>query len=237
MKKRLPSAQKDRVGAKETNARKRKGQAESPALSFAAALFIPFGPVSYTHLGQVHAFQLPADAHYTFRETLSPNGHALNLNTFSFDILPDGTVSGVTEFTDDVSRIRVLKIDAVTKQPLSGVSFGLYNQAGEQLQIQKTNSKGVAEFIIEQGTWQIIEVSALDGYAPVSYTHLDVYKRQASCAHAPSVFAASYKALASSKAVFPIINGLRSSAILTYRCCSDAQICLPLNISVNGPAK
>lgn len=28
MKKRLPSAQKDRVGAKETNARKRKGQAE-----------------------------------------------------------------------------------------------------------------------------------------------------------------------------------------------------------------
>lgn len=116
--------------------------------------------------GQVHAFQLPADAHYTFRETLSPNGHALNPNTFSFDILPDGTVSGVTEFTDDVSRIRVLKIDAVTKQPLAGVSFGLYNQAGEQLQIQKTNSKGVAEFIIEQGTWQIIEVSALDGYAP-----------------------------------------------------------------------
>ena len=87
--------------------------------------------------GQVHAFQLPADAHYTFRETLSPNGHALNPNTFSFDILPDGTVSGVTEFTDDVSRIRVLKIDAVTKQPLAGVSFGLYNQAGEQLQIQK----------------------------------------------------------------------------------------------------
>ena len=52
------------------------------------------------------------------------------------------------------------------RQPLAGVSFGLYNQAGEQLQIQKTNSKGVAEFIVEQGTWQIIEVSALDGYAP-----------------------------------------------------------------------
>lgn len=32
MKKRLPSAQKDRVGAKETNARKRKGQAIPPAL-------------------------------------------------------------------------------------------------------------------------------------------------------------------------------------------------------------
>ena len=45
MKKRLPSAQKDHVGAKETNARKRKGQAIPPALSFAAALFIPLGPV------------------------------------------------------------------------------------------------------------------------------------------------------------------------------------------------
>lgn len=116
--------------------------------------------------GQLHAFQLPADAHYTFRETLSPNGHALNPNSFSFEILPDGTVSGVTEFTDDVSRIRVLKIDAVTKKPLAGVSFGLYNQAGEQLQVQKTNSEGIAEFIVEQGTWQIIEVSALNGYAP-----------------------------------------------------------------------
>ena len=40
------------------------------------------------------------------------------------------------EFTDDVSRIRVLKIDAVTKKPLAGVSFGLYTQAGEQLQVQ-----------------------------------------------------------------------------------------------------
>lgn len=116
--------------------------------------------------GQVHAFRLPADAHYTFRETLSPNGHALNPNTFSFEILSDGTVSGVTEFTDDVSRIRVLKIDAVTKKPLAGVSFGLYTQSGEQLQVQKTNSEGIAEFIVEQGTWQIIEVSALDGYAP-----------------------------------------------------------------------
>lgn len=116
--------------------------------------------------GQVHAFRLPADAHYTFRETLSPNGHALNPDTFSFEILPDGTVSGVTDFTDDVSRIRVLKIDAVTKKPLAGVSFGLYAQSGEQLQVQKTNSEGIAEFIVEQGTWQIIEVSALDGYAP-----------------------------------------------------------------------
>lgn len=116
--------------------------------------------------GQVHAFRLPADAHYTFRETLSPNGHALNPDTFSFEILPDGTVSGVTDFTDDVSRIRVLKIDAVTKKPLAGVSFGLYTQSGEQLQVQKTNSEGIAEFIVEQGTWQIIEVSALDGYAP-----------------------------------------------------------------------
>ena len=116
--------------------------------------------------GQVHAFRLPADAHYTFRETLSPNGHALNPNTFSFEILSDGTVSGVTEFTDDVSRIRILKIDAVTKKPLAGVSFGLYTQSGEQLQVQKTNSEGIAEFIVTQGTWQIIEVSALDGYAP-----------------------------------------------------------------------
>lgn len=55
MKKRLPSAQKDRVGAKETNARKRKGQAESPALSFAAALFIPFGPV--VHFAEQHSGQ------------------------------------------------------------------------------------------------------------------------------------------------------------------------------------
>lgn len=45
IKERLPSAQKDRVGAKETNARKRKGQAIPPALSFAAALFVPLGPV------------------------------------------------------------------------------------------------------------------------------------------------------------------------------------------------
>lgn len=116
--------------------------------------------------GQVCAFRLPANAHYTFRETLSPNGHALNPNTFSFEILPDGTVSGVTEFTDDVSRIRVLKIDAVTNKPLAGVSFGLYTQSGEQRQVQKTNSEGIAEFIVTQGTWQIIEVSALDGYAP-----------------------------------------------------------------------
>jgi uncharacterized surface anchored protein len=114
--------------------------------------------------GQVHAFQLPAGAQYTFRETLAPNGHALNPKSFSFEIRADGTVSGVTEFTDDVSRIRILKIDAVTKKPLPGVSFGLYNQAGEQLQIQKTDKNGIAEFIVEQGMWKLIETSALDGY-------------------------------------------------------------------------
>ena len=95
----------------------------------------------------------------------------------------------------ELSLIHILKVDSETgKQiPYAGAGFQIYNPKGELVTMKYTypTVPKIDDFYTaEEGClitpetlpygkgYSIVEVQAPYGYIPVSYTHLDVYKRQ-----------------------------------------------------------
>ena len=76
--------------------------------------------------GTITAFYLPHGT-YTFKETLAPSTYKLNPDTFEFTINEDGSVSGVTDFTDEPTEVTITKIASDTDLPLSGSDIIIYN--------------------------------------------------------------------------------------------------------------
>ena len=95
-----------------------------------------------------------------------PYGYVLNPNeqkvTFTYVSDKTPVIKESLTFLDDRQKLdmSVTKLDAEDNTPIAGAVFGLY--ADEDIK----NADG--RVIIEKGT-------------PVSYTHLDVYKRQVLC--------------------------------------------------------
>lgn len=106
-----------------------------------------------------------APGKYTFKETLAPEGFALNPNTMNFEIKPDGTIHGDTIFTDEVVQLSVKKVDSATKKSLRGVEFGLYDSKDKLLMTGKTDKDGLLVFSkLSQGKYSIKELKAPEGY-------------------------------------------------------------------------
>ena len=106
-----------------------------------------------------------APGKYTFKETLAPEGFALNPNTMSFEIKPDGTIRGDTSFTDEVVQLIVKKVDAATKHTLAGAEFGLYDAKDKLLMTGKTDKDGLLVFSkLSPGKYSIKELKAPVGY-------------------------------------------------------------------------
>lgn len=119
---------------------------------------------------------------YRFREILAPRGYILNEESFTFTVDQAGKVEGVTDFTNEPTRLKVLKKDEEGKG-LEGAGFYIFFESGEKLrasQVDKgyyfadfegeeevffTDSSG--RFFIDylpQGTYLIKEFSAPKGY-------------------------------------------------------------------------
>ena len=106
-----------------------------------------------------------APGKYTFKETLAPEGFALNPNTMNFEIKPDGTIHGDTIFTDEVVQLSVKKVDSATKKSLRGAEFGLYDSKDKLLMTGKTDKDGLLVFSkLSQGKYSIKELKAPEGY-------------------------------------------------------------------------
>ncbi len=106
-----------------------------------------------------------APGKYTFKETLAPEGFALNPNIMSFEIKPDGTIHGDTSFTDEVVRLIVKKVVAGTGKTLSGAEFGLYDSKDKLLMTGKTDKDGLLVFSkLSPGKYSIKELKAPAGY-------------------------------------------------------------------------
>ena len=106
-----------------------------------------------------------APGKYTFKETLAPEGFALNPSIMSFEIKPDGTIHGDTSFTDEVVQLIVKKVDAVTKHTLAGAEFGLYDSKDKLLMTGKTDKDGLLVFSkLSPGKYSIKELKAPTGY-------------------------------------------------------------------------
>ena len=106
-----------------------------------------------------------APGKYTFKETLAPEGFALNPNTMNFEIKPDGTIHGDTIFTDEVVQLTVKKVDSATKKSLRGAEFGLYDSKDKLLMTGKTDKDGLLVFSkLSPGKYSIKELKAPEGY-------------------------------------------------------------------------
>ena len=106
-----------------------------------------------------------APGKYTFKETLAPEGFALNPNTMSFEIKPDGTIHGDTSFTDEVVQLIVKKVDSTSKKALPGAEFGLYDSKDKLLMTGKTDKDGLLVFSkLNPGKYSIKELKAPAGY-------------------------------------------------------------------------
>ena len=76
---------------------------------------------------------------YTFRETEPPEGYALNTTEFSFTVAEDGTVTGDTSLTDEITALTVTKKDAYRNVPVSGIAFVLTDAAGKTIFTKNTD--------------------------------------------------------------------------------------------------
>lgn len=115
--------------------------------------------------GKTEEIFLPVNSKYTFKETYSAEGFALNTSVFPFEITADGEIIGETTIKDEVSKIWFIKKDGKTGQPLQGVKLGLFDEDGNLIQEQVSDSQGYVVFErVPFGKFQVKELETVDGY-------------------------------------------------------------------------
>lgn len=88
--------------------------------------------------GKITIKELPA-GEYTFKETICPDGYALNTEVFTFSIDNYGKVTGTTSFTDEPITLTVTKMDTYTKKLFAGVGFTIKDADGNIVKTKMTN--------------------------------------------------------------------------------------------------
>ncbi|WP_175956306.1 collagen binding domain-containing protein [Schaalia sp. Marseille-Q2122] len=117
---------------------------------------------------------------YTVVETTPAQGYSLTSSTLSARVVTDGVSVDAGELSNTLIRgsIRVAKIDAETKKPLAGVTFGLFPAAptnagadagADVLAVSTavTDEQGLALFEgVTYGQWVVRETTPATGYNP-----------------------------------------------------------------------
>lgn len=115
--------------------------------------------------GKTEELELPVNRKYSYKEVKSVDGYALNTHIMQFEITEDGEIIGDMTIKDEVAKIVLLKLDANTKEPLEGVKFGLYDEAGNLVMEAVSQEDGLVIFEkVGFGKYQIKEISTVEGY-------------------------------------------------------------------------
>ena len=105
---------------------------------------------------------------YTLTETKAPDNYA-KASSSTIEVTDSETFNSVFTVKDSLIQgsITLKKIDASTKEALSGVAFSLYKKGEEQpIQTQTTGADGVVTFEkVEYGDYVVKETGVLEGYA------------------------------------------------------------------------
>lgn len=120
--------------------------------------------------GKITVKELPAGA-YTFRETISPDGYAVNANTFSFEMDTYGKVTGTTAFTDEPITLTVKKMDSFTGKPMADISFTLKDSEGNTVKTRMTDQGYRIATEDGEETFQVDD----NGYAEFRYLKAGKY--------------------------------------------------------------
>ena len=101
--------------------------------------------------------------HVTERKAL--DGYELDTDVHSATVVP-GKLTTLQLTNTPKAGLRILKIDSVTKQPIYGVEFMLFDSNNKVVGTYRTDNNGVIDFtgIIPEGRYTIRETKAAAGY-------------------------------------------------------------------------
>lgn len=136
--------------------------------------------------GEITLREIPAGT-YTYRETIAPDGFAINTETFEFTMDHHGKVTGMTEITNEPITMKLTKINNFTGKGFADVEFTLMNADGTVVKTSmtedsyrvpdengsktfKVDAKGNAEFrYLPEGEYKFVENT------PIGYISEDEY--------------------------------------------------------------
>ena len=103
---------------------------------------------------------------YTYKEFKAPDGYVLDDTAYSAVLNKNGQVLKVTrENTPVKGSIEILKVDADTKQPLTGVVYRLFDANGSKIADGTTDANGKLTFFgLRLSKYFYQEISTVDGY-------------------------------------------------------------------------
>ena len=147
--------------------------------------------------GEIHLSEVPAGK-YTYKETIAPDGYAINTETFSFEMDDYGKVTGTTEITDEPIVLKLTKMNTFTGKPFADIEFVLEDAEGNAVKTAMTNDgyrvvsedgeesfkvdeNGYAEFrYLKAGEYTIVENT------PIGYISEDAFSVKLTDAHSLS---------------------------------------------------
>lgn len=136
--------------------------------------------------GEITLREIPAGT-YTYRETIAPDGFAINTETFEFTMDHHGKVTGMTEITNEPITMKLTKINNFTGKGFADIEFTLMNADGAVVKTSmtedsyrvpdengsktfKVDAKGNAEFrYLPEGEYKFVENT------PIGYISEDEY--------------------------------------------------------------
>ena len=103
---------------------------------------------------------------YTCKEFQAPIGYELDETAFPITLNQNGQILKVTRENKLITgSIEILKVDADTKQPLAGVTYRLFDSAGNKIVDGTTDANGKLIFDnLKPGSYSYQEISTVDGY-------------------------------------------------------------------------
>ena len=107
---------------------------------------------------------------YKLTETAAPAGYVLDSTPITVEVTNAGqTVSKTIANTRAVGNISILKTDAETNKPLSGVHFKLTDSTGKLISEAVTGTEGKITFTgMALGKYTLEETATVDGYSLIS---------------------------------------------------------------------
>ena len=126
--------------------------------------------------GAISLPELPKGT-YIITEVKAPEGYALSENPSQTIQIDNQKTYTVDFYNKKQLGVQIIKIDSQTKQPLAGAEFEIWktgassstsvaggSPAGVLVGTYTTNNNGVINVVLEEGTYEIIETKAPEGY-------------------------------------------------------------------------
>ena len=114
--------------------------------------------------GRILINTLPAGEYHVI-EKKALDGYELDTTVHPATVIP-GRLTTIQVTNTPMAGLRILKIDSVTKQPIFGVEFMLFDSNNVVVGTYRTDNNGVIDFtgIIPEGRYTIRETRAANGY-------------------------------------------------------------------------